>query len=137
MKKLISKQNGLTMWGLLFILSFIALVTLLVMRAFPLYNQKMQVISAMNSVASRPDATSMSETDVRKYFLRTMESATNMDTFTDSTVKKLVNVEKPSTKGGSRMLHVTFTAKNKLFQDIQLMLEFDQQVPLRGPEGGE
>ena len=137
MKKLISKQRGITMWGIIFICAFIALVTLLVMRAFPLYNTKMQVVSAMNSVASRPDATSMSETDVRKYFLRTMQSSTNLDIFTDRTVRELVNVEKPKSKGESRVLHVTFTAKNKLFQDIQLLLEFDQQVPLRGPSGGE
>ena len=137
MKKPISRQRGITIWGLLFVVGFIALLTLLVVRAFPLYNTKMQVVSAMNSVAGRPDATSLSEADVRKYFLRTIQSATNLDIFSDRTVRDLVKVEKPKSKGGSRILHVTFTMKNDFFQDIQLLLEFDQETPLRGPAGGE
>lgn len=137
MKKQISKQRGLTIWGVIFIMAFIALITLLVVRAFPLYNTKMQVVSAMNSVASRPDATSLKESDVRKYFQRNIQSATNLDLFDDKYVRDRVHVEKASSKGGPRSLHVTFEMKNPLFQDIQLLMEFDEEIALRGPSGGE
>ena len=41
MMKTFAKQQGMTMWGLVFLLGFIAIVVLFTLRAYPLYYEKM------------------------------------------------------------------------------------------------
>ena len=136
MKNLILKQKGITFIGLCFILAFLALVVTFVLRAFPLYNEKFQVTAAINSVVSRPDATSLSEADVRKYFLRNI-AVSNVTRFKDANVKEYVEVIKPEKKGGVKMMHVKYEARNVLYGDIYLLMAFEKKVPLRGPSTGE
>ena len=131
-----NSQQGITLWGFLFVLAFIAIVVLFTLRAFPLYNEKMQVISAMNTVVSRPDATELSTKEVQNSFYKQIQ-VTNISRFSSSTLKDFVFVEKSEKKDGPRIMRVTYQAKSKLFADLYLMMEFNESKPLRGPEGSE
>ena len=130
------KQKGITFIGLCFVLAFIAIVVLFVLRAFPLYNEKFQITAAINSVVSRPDAPELSETDVRKYFMRNIQ-ITNIERFTDQNIKDHVEIIKSKKKGEPKLLHVHYEARNKLFSDLNLLLVFDKTAPLRGSITGE
>lgn len=136
MKNLKQKQEGLTFLGLCIILGFIAIVVLFVLRAFPLYNEKFQVNAAINSVASRPDAESLKDSDVIKYFMHNIQ-VTNIERFTDNNVKDHVEVIKPTKRGGDKLMHVHYEARNILFGDLYLVLVFDRKVPLKGGGTGE
>lgn len=127
------KQAGLTFWGLCFIIFFIGIVVLFTMRAFPLYNEKFQVVSAINSVASRPDATELSNADVRKYFMRNIQIS-NVDRFSSNNVTEYVDIIDPRKRGEPRIMHVHYEARNVLFSDLYLLMDFDVKKPLRGPE---
>ena len=133
------RQMGLTMAGLIFILAFIGVVVLFVVRAFPLYNEKFQVISAMTSVASRPEAAAMSDREVAMSFLKNLQATSNISRFTDRNVKEMVEVVKPESKGDPKQLRVHYQATNVLAKDLNLMLDFDQKMPIRGnaSDGGE
>lgn len=130
------KQAGITFWGLCFVLFFIGVLVLFTLRAFPLYNEKFQVMSAIDSVVNRPDASDLSEADVRKYFLRNIQ-VTNIDRFSSRNIKDYVNVIKPKSAGEPRIMHVQFEARNDLFSDLDLVMIFDVKKPLRGPSAGE
>jgi Tfp pilus assembly protein PilE len=136
MEKMINRQKGMTMLGLLFVLAFIAVVVLFTLRAFPLYNEKMQVVSAMNTVTSRPDATELSVKEVRDYFYRQIQ-VTNISRFSSDNLKDHVFVENSNKKGEPKIMHVKFDATNKLFADLHLLMVFDRSIPLRGPDRGE
>ena len=136
MKNLVSRQQGLTFIGLCFILAFIAIVVMFVVRAFPLYNEQFQIEAAINSVVSRPDAAGLSEKSVRDYFMRNM-AITNIERFTDRNVKDHVKVEKPSKQGDPKIMHVTYEARNVLYGNIYLVMVFDKKYPLRGGDTGE
>lgn len=138
MKTSLKRQSGLTFLGLVFVLAILALLTVFVLRLFPLYNEKLQVESAMQTVASQPDAASMSPAEARSAFQRAL-MVTNITRFTDQSVRELVNVVKPARAGEPPMLHVQYQATNKLFGDVQLLMAFDKQVPLEkstGASGG-
>lgn len=130
-----AKQQGMTFGGLVFVLAFIAIVVLFAVRAFPLYNEKMQVLSAMNAVADRPDAASMSVADIRNAFLKNIYATTNLETFSDKTVREHVEVVDPQKAGEPKMLRVHYDAENILFQDLYLTMKFDQKKPLHGNAG--
>jgi hypothetical protein len=137
MRKLRAKQEGLTLGGLIFTLSFIAIVVLFAVRAFPLYNEKLQIVSAVNSVVSQPDSAKASDADLRKKFLSNMYATTNIRRFDESNVKKFVLIEKPKSAGDPKVFHLKYEARNKLVADLELVLKVDQKFPVRGNEGGE
>ena len=132
MMKTFAKQQGMTMWGLVFLLGFIAIVVLFTLRAYPLYYEKMQVIASMNTAASQPDAASMNVGELRKAFYSSIQ-ITNIDRFNDRNLKDHVFLIKSKTAGEPNLLNVKYTSKNKLFQDLSLYMEFDESVPIKGP----
>ena len=138
MKTTRGRQMGLTMIGLIFILSFIGIVVLFVLRAFPLYNEKFQVIAAMNSAASRATG-GMSDKEIAQSFLKSLQATSNIQRFTDRNLKEYVEIVKPESKGDPELLRVHFQATNVLAKDLNLMLNFDQKIPIRGKasDGGE
>lgn len=136
MMKSLTKQQGITIWGLIFVLAFIALVVLFSLRAYPLYYEKMQVVASMNTVASRPDATQMSVNELRKAFYSSIQ-ITNITRFNDRNLKDHVFLVKSKERGEPNQLEVKYTSTNKLFDDLQLLMEFDQSVPIRGPNAGK
>lgn len=129
MKQALKKQSGLTFLGLVFILGTLAMVVLFVLRLFPLYNEKFQIEAALQSVISQPDVATMSVADVRRAFMRSL-AVTNITRF-DGTLNDHMDLVKAA-RGQPPMLHLHYQATNKLFADIQLLLEFDKQLPLDG-----
>lgn len=132
MKQIRAYQQGMTLGGLIIVLGFIGVLVTFAVRAFPLYNEKFQIVSAMNAVASDPESGGKSETDIQRAFLRNIEATTNIQRFTDRSVKDYVHVIKPTKKGDPKVLQVTYQSSNILFADLKLLLEFDQKIPLQG-----
>jgi hypothetical protein len=132
MQQMKNKQYGVGFWGWTAILAALACFILFGFRVFPLYNEKITVISNMESIASRPNADKMTVKDIRKYFLRNMEIA-NTTRFTDQSVKKLATVS-TNKKTKKRYLRVAYEARNDLVKDIKLLLIFDHKVQLGGTE---
>lgn len=134
MKHSIKQQNGLTFIGLVFVLSFIAIVVVFVLRLFPLYNEKFQIEAAMQTVVSQPDAAKRNITETRGAFMRAL-AVTNINRFNSQNLKDHVNIIKPAKSGEPPILHVKYDATNKLFADIQLLLSFDKQLPMSATTG--
>lgn len=135
MKQSMKQQSGLTFIGLCFILSFIAIVVVFVLRLFPLYNEKFQIEAAMQTVVSQPDAAKKNVTDIRASFMRAL-AVTNINRFNNKNIKDHVNIAKPEKSGEPPSLHVKYQATNKLVADIQLLLTFDKKVPLGSAGAG-
>ena len=134
MKQLREQQRGMTFGGLLLVLSFIACLVMFAVRAFPLYNEKLQIVSAAESVVSQPGAEKKSVKDLQKDFLKNIQVTSNITRFTDRNVKDHVEVIK-ETAGEPKKLRVHYESTNKLFKDLSLMLVFDRQLPLTGGGG--
>jgi len=137
MKHMRARQEGLTVGGLMFVLAFIGAVVLFAVRTFPLYNEKMQIVSAINTVVSHPDSAGMSDKDIRDQFLKNMYATTNIRRFDAKNIKDFITIEKPKSAGDPKKLHLKYEARNKLVADLDLLLVVDQEFPVRGNEGGE
>ena len=131
MKNLIERQRGVTFIGWCIILAIIGFFVLITLRLFPLYNEKFQVIAAMKSVGSRPEAADMSTTDVYKSFIRTAQTG-GTNRFNSANVKQYASIEKPEEAGGNRKLRITYEERNIFFDDIYLLITFDKTVELGG-----
>jgi hypothetical protein len=125
-------QSGITFVGLCFLFLFLGSITLFVLRAFPLYNMKFEVVSAMNSVTSRPDATTMTDEEVKKFFLHNIQ-VTNIQLFNHRNINQYLEIIKPRDSRHPKLMHVHFEKTNILFGDIYLLMKFDEKKALRGP----
>ncbi|MGH8119574.1 MAG: DUF4845 domain-containing protein [Gammaproteobacteria bacterium] len=134
MNKIIDKQGGLTFLGFLIVMGVIAAFTLMALRLFPLYNEKFKVLAVMKSVTSQPDAANMSQAEVWKVFYNNADVQGVRMFGQLKTVHDHVKLEKE--KGGPPVIHVFFEKRNKLFDDIELVLNFDETMPLSGGAGG-
>lgn len=122
----------MTLGGLLIVLGFIGILVLFAVRAFPLYNEKMQIVSAMNTVSSKPEAAGMSQKEIGMAFLKNLQATTNNNRFNERNIKEFLEVVKPEAKGDPKQLWVHYEASNALFQDLYLALKFDVKMPLAG-----
>jgi len=129
-----NKQYGIGFLGWSCILAVIAFFVLIILRIYPLYNEKFIVISSMHAVANRPEAAKMPTNDVRKFFLRNMEVSSNTVRFTDDSVKKLVKVTTDK-KTKKRYINVAYEGRNIFLKDIFFLLVFDHTVELGGSGG--
>lgn len=136
MRNLNQKQQGITFIGLCFVLGIIAILVLFAVRAFPLYNEAFQVTAAINSVIARPDAADLKDKDVYKYFLHNME-VTNIQRFDNFNVRDYVKVIQPAKAGQPKIMEVKYEARNILFGNLYLLMDFDKKVPLGGGKTGE
>lgn len=136
MRTMLKTQNGMTTIGIVFVLAIIAGVVTIVLRLFPLYNEKFQVVSALNAVVAQPDAASYTTQSAGKAFMKAI-SVTNIDRFTDKGIKDNLVIIKPKKKGDPRMLHMNYEARNKFFDDIYFVMVFDKQIPISGSSTGE
>ncbi|MFT5134558.1 MAG: hypothetical protein ACI9SC_003037 [Gammaproteobacteria bacterium] len=132
MKKLRKTQDGMSGIGIMLVLAVLAGVVFITLRLFPLYNEKFQVVAALNSVAGRPEAAKMTTRDAGKSFMKSM-AITNINRFGDNTIKDQLVVIKPKKKGEPRILHMHYEARSTFFDDIYFLMVFDKKIPLSGP----
>ena len=134
MKKMIESQSGLTIWGVIFVVAFIASVTLFTLRAYPLFYERLQVAKAMESVSKQENITKLREDEIRNAFIKALQ-ITNVSRFSRDTIKEYLNVEKE--RGGPSMLVLKYDATSPLFSDLMLMMRIEESVPLTGPSTGD
>ena len=135
MKTMTANQRGMTFIGLVFTLGFIALVVLFILKAFPLYNEKIQVVAALETVSKLVDSTKFREPQVHQAFLKSISATTNIGRFNKSNIKDFLVLENPEKKGTPKVMHLNYQATNDLAGGLQLLLNIDVKMPLGG--GGE
>ena len=123
----------MTFIGFLILMAVVASFVLFGLRMFPLVNEKFKVLQVMKSVANQPDAAAMTQTEVWKIFYNNADVQDVRMFEKDQTVKDHVKLEKQ--KDGPAVIHVFFEMRNKLFDDFDLVLNFDESVPMAGGGG--
>lgn len=132
MMKMKNKQYGIGFLGWSSILGVLAFFVLIGLRIFPLYSEKMTVLTSMESVANRPDAKTLSPTKLRDYFRKNIEVSSNSMRFSNQKLmKNLVKIEKDK-KTKKKYLRVTYEGRNKFVKDLEFALLFDHKIELGG-----
>lgn len=130
MKHLYRRQRGMSPITIFLILVVLGCLLAFIFTIFPLYNESVTVKGAMEAVLSQPPANRQTVKDIRRIFLRNAE-INNLERFNDNSVRELVNVRQEKNTGKT-YLHVKYQAENRLFENIYLMLDFDETLELTG-----
>ena len=135
MKNMRIKQRGIGFIGWSTILGVLAFFVLIGLRLFPLYSEKLTVITAMEGVAKQPNVVKMSKSEVRRLFTKNIDVQSNIERFNVKGGKKLINIVTDK-KTKKKYIHVAYEGRNLFVKDLTLLLVFDHKVELP-PSRGE
>lgn len=114
-----SKQNGFTMIGLILILGLIGIVTLSVIKVFPVYMEHLSVKTAMEGVQADNNLKKMSVGQIRTLFGKKLD------------VNQVTSVRAKDAKIGRGIGEITFKieyeVRKEYIGNIDIVLSFSDQ----------
>jgi len=116
------RQQGLGWFGLLFVLGIIAFFAIVTVKSLPIYLNQMKIASSVKKVASDPE-NGKAEVVVLRKALQRFWDIEDINYLTPGEVKVR------RTDGG-RFLSYEYEAREHLFYNISLVIEFADDVPL-------
>lgn len=120
-------QEGMTFWGLLFVLGVLAFSLFVGFKLFPPYMDDFKINSALDSLAKQSDVGSLSKAAIseslRKRF--DIDNISYVDPVKDLTLEN---------RGRMRVIRLHYTPTIPLMFNVSLLLEFDHTREVRGVE---
>ena len=117
-----SRQRGLGWFGLLFVLGVIAFTAIVVVKCLPIYLNQMKIASSINKVASDPSNGRAELHELRRDLQRFWDiEDINYLQPRDIKVKRTAN---------GRFLSYEYEARERLFYNISIVIDFQDDVPL-------
>lgn len=120
-----SRQRGMTFWGMLFVLSVIAVVMFLIFKLFPIYMGDFKVKSALDSLAKQQEIASMSKTDIAY----ALEKRFDVDDIRHVDLKRDLTIEQ---RGRARVVRIRYEAIVPMVANISALVEFDHSREVAG-----
>lgn len=123
-----SRQRGLGWFGMLFMLGVIAFVAIVVVKCLPIYLNQMKIASSVNKVAADPGNGRAEVGELRKDLQRYWD-------IEDINYLEPRDVKVKRTQNG-RFLSYEYEAREHLFYNVSIVMEFADDVPLAnvGPQ---
>lgn len=121
------RQNGMTIWSLLFVLGTLAFFLFLLFKLFPPYMDDLKVKSALESLGRQPEAGSMSVAEIQEAIRKRLE-IDNADSF------DLGNSLTVTARGRVKVIRINYESVTPMAFNIAALLTFDHSVEVRGSE---
>ncbi len=117
-----SRQLGLGWFGMLFVLGTIAFVSIIVVKCLPIYMNQMKIANAVNKVATGPENAKLEVGQLRRELQRywDIEDIEHIE-------PREINVRRTAE---GRFLSYEYEARESLFYNISIVMEFADDVPL-------
>jgi hypothetical protein len=120
-------QLGVSLSGLIFWCVLLGGAALIAMKLFPLYNEKMKVDFALDTVAADPEAGNWGKPDIAKAVMKQFE-VSDVDRWTFAEFMKLLDVER--TTAGGRVMSLNYEIRGPLFGQLDIVLNYDRALDL-------
>lgn len=123
-----SRQRGLGWFGMLLVLGVIAFVAIVVVKCLPIYLNQMKIASSVSKVATDPGNARAEVGELRRDLQRFWD-------IEDITYLQPRDIKVKRTQTG-RYLSYEYEARERLFYNISIVIEFADDVPLAnvGPQ---
>ncbi|MBX9608620.1 MAG: DUF4845 domain-containing protein [Gammaproteobacteria bacterium] len=115
-------QRGVTLSGLIMACIVLGVAALLVMRLWPIYNEKMKVDQAMDKLATNPDAARMTKPEIVQAIMRQFD-VSDVDRFDTAALTKVVTVGKK--KGSNnKVVIMAYEIRAPLFSNLDVVMNY-------------
>ncbi len=117
-----NRQRGITVWGILAIAVVAVFFLLIIVKLVPIYMTGMKVKSALNGLATQPDAGSMTNRQILEALYKRFQIE-DIDEYI--TLKDTLRFERD---GKTRIVRIAYEDVAPLFGNVSLLVEFDHHV---------
>ena len=128
--KPISRQQGVSLSGLIFWCVLIGVVLLIAMKLFPLYNEKFKIDAALTNTASQAGIGSKSSRDVMTVVLRNFEIS-DVDRFEDYVGLAKVMTINNIKDSRDKQARIAYEIRGPLIGPLDIVLKYDKTVVLK------
>jgi len=118
----IHKQNGMTLIGFIFVLSFVVFISYIGMKIAPIYMEYFSVVKAMDEVAAERGSARFSPFDIRVKILNRLYVS-----YSDDNVKS-ANIKLTRNKGTN--LRIAYEVRKPVIGNLDVVAKFDRSVRL-------
>lgn len=127
----LKKQQGITLSGLIMGCVVLGTAALLLMKLWPLYNEKLKVDQAMEKLASNPDGARMSKTAMVNAMMRQFD-VNDVDSFDTKRLSKTLEVGR---KKGSKakVVSMNYEIRGPLFGPLDVVLNYNKAIEFAPP----
>ena len=115
-----SRQQGMTMWSLTFVLGVIAFVIFLIFKLLPPYVEDMKVRAALDGIARQDNAGAMTRAEIASALSKRFD-IDNVDTVKPDQHLTVEN------KGRTKIIRISYETVIPMVANISLLLEFNHQ----------
>ncbi len=120
MKNNHKKQQGLTLISLIFILGFVAIITLLVLKVVPIYLDHSKVVHALESIKSRPEI----ENQTKNQVLSALNKQFGMN-YIDNIKNDNVHI---TSHYGYLKVQIIYHVKKHIIANLSACVDFDDSI---------
>lgn len=115
-------QRGVTLSGLIMACVVLGVGALLVMRLWPIYNEKIKVDQAMDKLAANPDVSRMTKPEMVQAIMRQFD-VSDVDRFDTQALSKVVTVGKK--KGSNhKVVVMAYEIRAPLFSNLDVVMNY-------------
>jgi len=122
-----NRQQGMTLWGLLFVLAVIAFAVFLVFKLFPPYMEGFKVRAALDTLSRQADVATMTPADIRT----TLEKRFDIDDVRSVKLNEHLSIE---SRGRTRVIRINYEVAIPIVANISILLDFDHRREVRSVE---
>jgi hypothetical protein len=119
------RQRGMTFWGLLFVLSVIAIVVFLIFKLFPVYMGDFKVKAALDSLVKQQDVATMGKPEI----ITSLDRRFDVDDIRHVDLKRDLTIEQ---QGRNKVIRIRYEAVVPMVSNISALVEFDHSREVRG-----
>jgi hypothetical protein len=119
-------QQGMTLWGMAFVLSVFAFVVFLVFKLFPPYMDDFKVAAALDSLGRQADSGSMSREEINTALSKRFD----IDNISHVGLDEL----KIETVGKNRVIRLNYEVETPILGNLYVLLKFEHHKQVRGGE---
>jgi len=117
----ISKQHGMSFWGLLLSAVIFGFFVLLFFKLLPPYMEHAKVKTALENISKQPGTSDMEKSQIKAAFDRRFD----IDSVDDIDLNKALIVEK---KPGSMTIRIVYERRVHLAYNVTALIEFDDSA---------
>jgi len=120
-------QSGMTMWGMLFVLGTLAFFLFILFKLIPPYLDDFKIKSALESLGSQPEVSTMSPGDISEAIRKRLE----IDSFDSFDLGKSLSIQP---KGRMKVIRISYETVVPMVSNISVLLDFDHSIEVRGSD---
>lgn len=124
-------QQGVSLSGLIFWCVLLGGASMIAMKLFPLYNEKMKVDFAFEEVMREPNIGNWGKPDIVKAIMKQFE-VSDVDRWSTPEFSKLLQLE-PARADRGRLMSLYYEIRGPLCCNLDIVLNYEKEVEL--PKG--